>query len=204
MKLGITSSHLIVVIIVQIIVIDVLLASLIFRNSTPVKADMAETNGAFVNTNTVSNLNSPKKREALIELIEKTWRPAKRIKVFKIIDQPGHKKEFTATAYDLSFKSCGKYPSHPAYGITFSGNKAVRGRTIAVDPNVIPLGSRVHIEFPLDFSYLDGVYVAEDTGSKIKGNIIDVFLGESAFKEMERFGRMKVYARVIDSVGNKK
>lgn len=54
-------------------------------------------------------------------------------------------------------------------GLTKSGTTAVEGRTIAVDPNVIPLGSRVYIE-----GY--GVFIAEDTGSAIKSKKIDVFL----------------------------
>ena len=46
------------------------------------------------------------------------------------------------------------------------------GRTIAVDPEVIPLGSEVMI---------DGkVYIAEDTGGAIKGNKIDLFVGTEA------------------------
>jgi 3D (Asp-Asp-Asp) domain-containing protein len=86
--------------------------------------------------------------------------------------------KMTATAYDLSFESCGKAPSHPAYGVTSSGTKAAVGRTIAVDPEVIPLGSKVKITFPEKYSYLDGTYVAEDTGRLIKGNRVDVFFGE--------------------------
>ena len=54
-------------------------------------------------------------------------------------------------------------------GLTKSGTTAVEGRTIAVDPRVIPLGSRVYIE-----GY--GVFVAEDTGGAIKSKKIDVFL----------------------------
>ena len=54
-------------------------------------------------------------------------------------------------------------------GLTKSGTTAVEGRTIAVDPRVIPLGSRVYID-----GY--GVFIAEDTGSAIKSNKIDVFL----------------------------
>jgi 3D (Asp-Asp-Asp) domain-containing protein len=53
-------------------------------------------------------------------------------------------------------------------GITKSGTMAAAGRTIAVDPDVIPLGSRVLI---------DGQeYIAEDTGSAIIGNRIDIFV----------------------------
>ena len=86
--------------------------------------------------------------------------------------------KMTATAYDLSFESCGKERSSPAYGVTSSGTRATAGRTIAVDPEVIPLGSRVKITFPEKYSYLDGIYMAEDTGRLIKGNKVDVFFGE--------------------------
>ncbi|HEX3029348.1 MAG TPA: 3D domain-containing protein [Clostridia bacterium] len=106
------------------------------------------------------------------------------------------KNDFIATAYDLSYRSCGKYPGHPAYGITFSGTKAVKGRTIAVDPEVIPLGSKVYVEFPKEYQNLDGWYVAEDTGNKVKGKIIDVFLGKSALKEAMEFGRRKVKLKI--------
>ena len=58
-----------------------------------------------------------------------------------------------------------------SYGYsTSSGARATEGRTIAVDPKVIPKGSRVYIE-----GY--GEFVAEDTGGKwVKGNHIDIFL----------------------------
>lgn len=105
--------------------------------------------------------------------------------------------EFTATAYDLSYESCGKYPDHPEYGITFSGKKAVKGRTIAVDPKVIPLGSKVFIEFPEPYVHMDGWYYAEDTGSKVKGRIVDVFFGERALGEAKKFGRRKVNLRIM-------
>ena len=51
-------------------------------------------------------------------------------------------------------------------GITYSGTKAGIG-TIAVDPNVIPLGTKLYIP-----GY--GVGTALDTGGAIKGNKIDV------------------------------
>lgn len=77
---------------------------------------------------------------------------------------------FTVTAYCCCKDCCGKEPTHPAYGITKSGKKATEGRTIAVDPTVIPLGSTV---------YLNGTsYIAEDTGSAIKGKKIDLFIND--------------------------
>ncbi len=83
-----------------------------------------------------------------------------------------------ATAYDLSVESCGKDRGHPEYGITYSGTRAEAGRTVAVDPEVIPLGSSIRITFPEEYSHMDGIYVAEDTGRLIKGNSIDIFFGE--------------------------
>src|SRR5262245_63999477 len=53
-----------------------------------------------------------------------------------------------------------------ANGKTSIGRNPIVGRTIAVDPKVIPYGSRVFIP---GF----GWRVAEDTGAKIKGNRID-------------------------------
>lgn len=50
---------------------------------------------------------------------------------------------------------------------TATGVRPIAGRTIAVDPRVIPYGSRVVIN--------GHVYIAEDCGGAIKGNKIDVF-----------------------------
>ena len=52
---------------------------------------------------------------------------------------------------------------------TATGTKPTQGRTIAVDPKKIPLGSIIYIE-----GY--GYFIAEDTGGAIKGNRIDVFV----------------------------
>ena len=70
---------------------------------------------------------------------------------------------FVLTAYDPCIKCCGKTD-----GITATGTKGKTGRTIAVDPSVIPYGTRVLIG-----GY---VYIAEDTGSAIKGRHIDMFM----------------------------
>lgn len=76
----------------------------------------------------------------------------------------------------------GKSPGSPGYGYTATGVKAVEGRTIAVDPNVIPLGWWV---------YIDGVGLrrAEDTGGSIKGSKIDVFFENR--DDALRFGRKR-------------
>lgn len=72
--------------------------------------------------------------------------------------------EFKITYYCNCSKCCGKW----AGGATASGTSPVAGRTIAVDPSVIPLGSEVIIDGHL--------YTAEDTGSSIVGNRIDMYM----------------------------
>lgn len=55
------------------------------------------------------------------------------------------------------------------YGdMTSTGVKARTNHTIAVDPTVIPYGSKIKI---------DGqIYVAEDCGGAVKNNVIDVWV----------------------------
>ena len=72
---------------------------------------------------------------------------------------------FTAYAYCACEKCCGKWAE---YGLTASGTVPQQGRTVAVDPDVIPLGSELWIDG-------EGPYIAEDTGSGINGSTIDVF-----------------------------
>ena len=58
--------------------------------------------------------------------------------------------------------------------ITSTGTVPTEGTTIAVDPSVIPYGSKVYIP------ELDTVYTAEDCGSAIKGNRIDIFMSSES------------------------
>ncbi|WP_246096660.1 3D domain-containing protein [Paenibacillus sinopodophylli] len=91
-------------------------------------------------------------------------------------------KNVTLTAYSAGVASTGKDSSHPQYGITASGARVQEGRTIAVDPKVIPIGWWVYIEGI-------GFRRAEDKGSAIKGNKIDVYFDST--KVANKFGRKK-------------
>lgn len=83
---------------------------------------------------------------------------------------------FKVTAYCACEKCCGKSSDDPWYGITATGTKATEGRTIAVDPKVIPYGTVVYFEGIDGF----GGYVAEDCGGAIKGNDIDLYFDSHA------------------------
>nr|WP_243735311.1 3D domain-containing protein [Paenibacillus turpanensis] len=93
-------------------------------------------------------------------------------------------KNVTLTAYSAGVESTGKDESHPQYGKTFSGTTVTEGRTIAVDPKVIPMGWWV---------YIDGIGFrrAEDKGSAVKGNHIDVYFDSGDYAS--RFGMKKGY-----------
>ena len=80
---------------------------------------------------------------------------------------------FTLTAYDACIICCGKTD-----GITATNTHAKSGRTIAVDPSLIPYGTKVMIN--------GHVYTAEDTGSAIKGRKIDIYM--DTHEEAKQFG----------------
>lgn len=55
-------------------------------------------------------------------------------------------------------------------GVTASGVPVIAGWSCAVDPNVIPLGSEVMVDYGDHVKF----YKAQDTGGAIKGNHIDL------------------------------
>lgn len=84
------------------------------------------------------------------------------------------------------------------YGtITKTGTSPVEGRTIAVDPDVIPLGSEVLVSCDT-WPEINGIYIAEDTGGRIKGNIIDVYMVDRG--QCLKWGRRQVEVKIIEEV----
>ncbi|WP_138160524.1 3D domain-containing protein [Peptoniphilus catoniae] len=88
-----------------------------------------------------------------------------------------------ATAYDPT-----------AGSKTAMGTKARVG-AVAVDPRVIPLGSKLYIE-SMDGFPTYGYATAEDTGGAIKGNRIDLFYSTNA--QALKFGRRNVKVYVLE------
>ena len=82
--------------------------------------------------------------------------------------------------------------AYTGHGITAMSLKPVRDpnglSTVAIDPSVIPLGSKVYVE-----GY--GYAIASDTGGAIKGNKIDVYMNSN--EECFAFGRRTVTVNVI-------
>jgi len=102
--------------------------------------------------------------------------------------------DMKSTSYTASFADTGKSPGDPGFGITATGRQVKKG-IIAVDPRVIPLGTRVYVELPgtaADYGYA----IAADVGGAIKGNIIDVYLGTTG--EVNAWGVRKVKVYILN------
>jgi 3D (Asp-Asp-Asp) domain-containing protein len=92
---------------------------------------------------------------------------------------------FIATGYSAND------PVQGTDSITATGKEICEG-VIAVDPKVIPLGVEVEIKNI-------GTFIAEDTGSKIKGNRIDIYFGTK--QEAKEFGKRGIWLRIIEKPG---
>lgn len=110
------------------------------------------------------------------------------VSVAKAWDNPnlyGQPIEFQATAYCET--------GNP----TKSGVYPMEGRTIAVDPKIIPLGSTVLV-YTEDMELL-GIFQAEDTGGAVKGKIIDIYMEDES--DCWEWGRQKVFVQVVQAEG---
>lgn len=102
--------------------------------------------------------------------------------------------EFAIVAYCPCEECCGEWALNRPDGIVYtaSGEEAVPGVTVAVDPDVIPLGTKV---------YIDGLgwYVAHDTGA-FSGQVIDVYFEDHA--AACEFGRRDAVVSVTKGEAN--
>jgi len=85
---------------------------------------------------------------------------------------------FIATAYSVEGTGASGMWSHPG--------------TVAADRKVLPLNSRIRIYGAGRYS---GDYIVEDTGGKVDGHHIDVYMPSQA--EAKKFGRQRVKVVVL-------
>jgi 3D (Asp-Asp-Asp) domain-containing protein len=94
-------------------------------------------------------------------------------------DEKEDLQDFQATAYSIK-------------GLTASG-EPTRPGIIAADPRVLPLGTVVHLKA----GRYTGTYTVKDTGGRIKGRKVDIYIPN--YKEAKKFGRQRVKIKIIKS-----
>jgi 3D (Asp-Asp-Asp) domain-containing protein len=87
---------------------------------------------------------------------------------------------FVATAY--------------CHGTTTAAGVSVRRGFVAADPAVLPLGSVIRVQ---QSGQYDGVYTVMDTGPKVQGHHVDLFMESCA--AAKRFGRRTVRVSIVDA-----
>lgn len=103
----------------------------------------------------------------------------------------GTSNSFTVYGYCSCKKCCGKTDR-----LTYTETTAMQDRTIAVDPDVISLGSTILIYYD---DSLVGIYQAEDVGGDIKGNTIDMYFENHA--DALDWGKKKCKVVIVDAKG---
>lgn len=91
--------------------------------------------------------------------------------------------EFELTGYCSCPLCCGG----GADAKTASGSTVVPRQTVAADPRVIPIGTTIKIN--------GEDYVVQDTGSAVKGRIIDIYFDEH--EDAKKFGRQKAEVYIL-------
>jgi 3D (Asp-Asp-Asp) domain-containing protein len=78
------------------------------------------------------------------------------------------------------------------YGETKAQTITEEGRTLAADPHILPIGTIVEVTHAGPYS---GQYVVADTGQKVVGRKIDIYIART--RECIRFGKRRVRVRVL-------
>ena len=102
-----------------------------------------------------------------------------------------HSDTKSTKQYKLTAYCCENYPHICNNGDstkTSTGTTPTPGRTVAVDPNVIPYGSEVIIN--------GHTYIAEDCGGGVKGNRVDILF--ATHEEALRFGVQYAEVEIIE------
>jgi len=86
---------------------------------------------------------------------------------------------FTATAYAQE-------------GTTAAGTQTHEGWTVASDPAVLPLGTKIQVRGAGPYS---GTYMVRDSGRKVNGRQIDIYMKSE--REAKEFGKKEVRIRIL-------
>lgn len=142
-------------------------------------------NGEEVSKKVIDEETVKKSKDKVVAVGTKASKPKQAPVAKNTSSKPSGGKTLTmeSTAYGPDCAGCS--------GISATGmNLKGGGKVIAVDPSVIPLGSRVWVE-----GY--GEAIAGDTGGAIKGNRIDVLMPSEA-QAANNWGRRSVQVKILD------
>ena len=92
---------------------------------------------------------------------------------------PGSRHKFAATAY--------------CKGQTTASGVAVQNGAVAADPDYLPVGTIVELDTPVNQH--DGVYTVLDTGPKVQGKLLDIYMWSC--HDALRFGRREVNVTIL-------
>ncbi len=136
-------------------------------------------NGKEISRKLISEQNITEKQDKVVAVGTKDLT----VQVSRGAAETGTEFYVTATAYTAYCNGCS---GRTATGLNLKSNPNMK--VIAVDPRVIPLGTKVYVE-----GY--GYAIAADTGGAIKGNIIDLFMPSKT--DAYRWGRKKVKIKIL-------
>ncbi|MBD3108957.1 DUF348 domain-containing protein [Bacillus sp. AGMB 02131] len=145
--------------------------------------EVTKENGTEVSRNLVSETVVQEKKDKVVAVGTKVVQVASRGQSSSA-PEGGTEMTVESTAYTAYCAGCS---GTTATGFNLKSNP--NAKVIAVDPQVIPLGTKVWVE-----GY--GYAVAADTGGAIKGNKIDVFFSEKS--QAYKWGRKKVKIRIVN------
>ena len=158
------------------------------------KKELTEENNMLEVDNDALQLDKSSLENELEEVQEKNLELERKLNPKKNEASRGASNSRSASATSSKGRLLGKFES-TAYTLYKDSNaKTAYGLTpqvgvIAVDPNVIPLGTKLYVE-----GY--GNAIAGDTGSAIKGRIVDVFFNTR--DECMQWGRRQVNVWIVD------
>jgi 3D (Asp-Asp-Asp) domain-containing protein len=83
--------------------------------------------------------------------------------------------------------TCTAYCNDP---ITYTGNKPIPFYTLAADPSILPMGTKVYIPM------FKKVFVVDDVGGAIKGKRLDIYM--NTYKQAMDFGIRDLEIIILD------